>query len=100
MVHALAIAHPTPTLEPPLPTMTPIAPQLSLVTLMLRRHVQTSKGWPSKLLQLNKRPPSKNHISIFMAETQIEEDLLYQFRNWTTEEEERQDYQNQFLNNY
>ena len=35
-----------------------------------------------------------------MAETQIEEDLLYQFRNWTTEEEERQEYQNQFLNNY
>ena len=48
MVHALAIALPTPTLKPPPPTMTPIAPQLSLVTSMLR-HVQTSKGWLSKL---------------------------------------------------
>ena len=35
-----------------------------------------------------------------MAKAQTEEDLLFQFRNWTTEEEEREEYQTQFLCNY
>ena len=35
-----------------------------------------------------------------MVEAQTEEDLLFQFRNWTTEEEERLEYQTQFLCNY
>ena len=101
MVHALASsAHPIPTLEPQPPTTTPVTSQLSMVTLLFKRHVQTSKGWLNKLSQINKPPPSKNHIFVFMAETQMEEDLLYQFRNWTTQEEECKEYQNQFLNNY
>ena len=81
MVHAIAPSHPIPTLEPQPPTTTPVTPQLSMVTLLFKRHVQTSKGWLNKLSRINKPPTTQNHISVFMAETEMEEDLLYQFRN-------------------
>ena len=74
-VLSLAITHPTPPLEPSPPTTAPIVPRPSLVT-SIKKQIQTSKEWLSNLLRPNKSPPSKDHVSIFMAETQTEEDLL------------------------
>ena len=98
---SLAGAHTTPPLATSPPTTVPIAPPPSLIT-SVKKQIQTSKEWLNNLSRLKRSRPSKNHVSIFMAEaeTQIEEDLLFQFRNWTTEEEEREEYQTQFLRNY
>ena len=101
MVHAIAPSHPIPTLEPQPPTTTnQVMPQLSMVTSLIKRHVQISKGWLNKLSRANKYPTTRNQISVFMAEAKKEEDLLYQFRNWTTQEEECVEYEHQFLHNY
>ena len=88
---SLVGAHTTPPLEPSPPTTVPIAPQPSLVT-SLKKQIQISKEWLSNLSRLNRSPPSKDHVTIFMAEAETEEDLLFQFRNWTTEEEDCQEY--------
>ena len=90
-VSSLVGAHTTPPLEPSPSTTVPIAPQPSLVT-SLKKQIQISKKWLSNLSRLNKLPPTRDHVTIFMAEAETEEDILFQFRNWTTEEEDRQEY--------